>query len=94
MGQDLTPEQARFTVLLTDYLRIAGYWDFDTRRCDENALRSALKIMSNGERQLALFFLSLWTGHDEGFDLPEAACVVDVKHRQLLIHWLRDPFWP
>ncbi|OCJ29063.1 hypothetical protein [Serratia sp. 14-2641] len=94
MGQDLTPEQARFAVLLTDYPQISGYWDFATRRCDENALRSALAFMSRGERQVALFFLSLWTGNDEGFDLLEAARVVDSQHRQLVIHWLRDPFWP
>ncbi|MBP1000330.1 hypothetical protein J8629_25060 [Serratia fonticola] len=94
MGQDLTPEQARFAVQLTDYPRIAGYWDFDTRICHENALRSALNIMSSGERQLALFFLSLWTGNDEGFDMLAAARVVDSQHRQLLIDWLRDPFWP
>ena len=79
-------------MLLTDYPQISGYWDFDTWRCHENDLRTALNIMSSGERQLALFFLSLWTGHDEGFDMLEAASVLDVKQRQLLINWLRDPF--
>ncbi|WP_419793217.1 hypothetical protein ACN09C_27660 (plasmid) [Serratia fonticola] len=94
MGQNLSPEQARFAALLADYPRIAGYWDFDTRTCHEDALRSALNVMSSGERQLALFFLSLWRGIDEGFDMLEAASVLDVKQRQLFINWLRDPFWP
>lgn len=94
MGQNLSPEQARFAALLADYPRIAGYWDFDTRTCHEDALRSALNVMSSGERQLALFFLSLWRSIDEGFDMLEAASVLDVKQRQLFINWLRDPFWP
>lgn len=94
MGQNLSPEQERFAALLADYPRISGYWDLEKRECHEAALRSGLNAMSSGERQLALFFLSLWNGQDEGFDMLDAASVVDVKQRQLFIHWLRDPFWP
>lgn len=94
MGQNLTPEQARFADLLAPYSRFSGYWDFEQRECREDALRSGLHAMSRSERQLALFFLSLWTGQDEGFDMLEAASVLDGRERKLLIGWLTDPFWP
>ena len=94
MGQDLTLEQTRFAALLTDYPRIAGYWDFDQHVCHETELRTALNVMSSGEQHLARFFLGLWCSTDEGFDMLEAASVLEDKERLLLINWLHDPFWP
>ncbi|WP_447907991.1 hypothetical protein [Serratia fonticola] len=94
MGLNLTPEQARFADLLAPYSRLSGYWDFEQRECREASLRSGLNAMSSGERQLAQFFLSLWTGQDEGFDMLEAASVLDDRERKMLIDWLADPFWP
>lgn len=94
MGKNLSPEQARFAELLAAYPRLSGYWDFEKRECREETLRSGLNAMCGGERQLAQFFLSLWTGQDEGFGMIEAASVLDGRERKLLIDWLADPFWP
>lgn len=90
----LSPEQVRFAVLLADYPRISGYWDFDARVCHEDELRKAINAMSGCEQHLARFFLGLWNREDEGFDMLDAASVLDRKERQLLMDWLVDPFWP
>lgn len=94
MGQNLSLEQARFAKLLAAYPRIAGYWDFEARVCHEAKLRKSLDVMSSGEQHLARFFLGLWNGNDEGFDMLDAVSDFDHQERQLLIDWLRDPFWP
>ncbi len=94
MGQNLSQEQERFATLLAAYPRIAGYWDFNVRECHEAELRKALGVMSSGEQHLARFFLGLWKRSDEGFDMLDAVSDFDHQERQLLIDWLRDPFWP
>lgn len=94
MGQNLTPEQTRFVTMVAGYPRLSGYWDFDQRICHESELHKALNVMSSGEQHLARFFLGLWNGNDEGFDMLDAVSDFDHQERQLLIDWLRDPFWP
>lgn len=94
MGQNLTPEQTRFVTMVAGYPRLSGYWDFDQRICHESELRKALNVMSSGEQHLARFFLGLWNGNDEGFYMLDAVSDFDHQERQLLIDWLRDPFWP
>ncbi|HFV9295673.1 TPA: hypothetical protein ACIAIE_005598 [Serratia fonticola] len=94
MEQSLSPEQARFAALLADYPWLFRYWDFDQRVCHEDELRTSLNVISSGEQHLARFFLGLWCGTDERFDMLEAASVLEGKERLLLINWLHDPFWP
>ncbi|PVZ84182.1 hypothetical protein C9426_24050 [Serratia sp. S1B] len=91
---NLTPEQDQFAKMLKDYPRLVGYWDFTKGVCDEVELRNALSVMSSGEQHLARFFLGVWTGQDEGFDMVAAASVLANLERRMLMDWLDDPFWP
>ncbi|MEY4922808.1 MAG: hypothetical protein RLY17_1525 [Pseudomonadota bacterium] len=90
----LSPEQARFASMVSEYPRLERYWNWQERNCCIDALIKDCGAMSLGERQLALFFLSVWEGCNREFDFVDAAAVLDKKERQLIANWLFDPFWP
>ncbi len=91
----LSPEQKRFFELLNRYPTIAGYWDVDAQQCHEAELNDAMAVLSHGEKIMAQFFCSLWTGNDSaGFGLVEAASTLSPQDRAITTAWLNDPFFP
>ena len=88
----LSPTQALFALMIEPFPRLSAYWNWEHRTCDTEALDDAMGIMSHGERILAQFFLSLWTHNSRGFDMFEAASVLDQEWRQVIVDWLADPF--
>ncbi|MFK8051268.1 MAG: hypothetical protein AB8B81_22785 [Halioglobus sp.] len=91
----LTPSQRRFKNALEDYPRLVGFWDFDKRECDIEALREALRVMSYGEQIMARFFCGVWTGENTlSFDLIEAAKHLDETEHQVVLQWFAKPEFP
>lgn len=91
---NLSPSQARFALMIDQYPRFSKYWNWEKRECDIDRLNEAMGVMSHGERILAQFFLSVWKNNNQSFDLLDAASVLDLPERKIIIEWLRDPFWP
>lgn len=97
MGKDssLTESQHRFRELLDQLPWLQPYWDFGTRACDVTGLEAAMNSWSHGEQLMARFFALIWFGENRmGFELADAASVLDHRHRMIIIHWLEEPFWP
>ena len=91
----LTPCQRRFKALLNEVPELHPFWDWEQRNCRINELKQFMNVCSHGERIMASFFASIWL-HDDTFvfSLIEAADVLDVKHRQIIVEWMSDPFFP
>ena len=91
---ELSSGQAQFADLIQSFPWLEKYWDWDKRECAYETLKENMGVMSHGEQIIAQFFLGVWTHKDEGFDILEAASVLDRETRQLITGWLVEPFWP
>lgn len=90
----LAPGHARFTALISQYPNVSALWDWDEMQMRRSAFKSSLPGLSHGEKILLRFFEMVWTHEDNGFDLADAAGVLDLKERKMIADWLVDPFWP
>ena len=44
---------------------------------------------------MAQFLVAIWTGQNTlGFDVFDAAAVLDPELRAAVADWINDPFWP
>lgn len=95
VASQLSENQLRFFDWLHRYPRIEVYWDHSTAICQTEQLKQAMGTFSHGEALMARFFAGVWFGsNDLGFDLIEAAGLLDAKDRALLMSWFAEPFWP
>ena len=86
--------QQRFAELL-DRTSLAAYWDLDAGECDIERLKRDMGAWSHGERIMAQFLVAVWTGQNTlGFDVFDAAAVLDPELRAAVADWINDPFWP
>lgn len=93
--ESLNEDQKRFYRLITQYPRIAQYWDWEKREVDVERITTDVPAMSHGEQLLTHFFVSVWLGNSTfGGDVIEAAKVLDDKGRVMIANWLIAPFWP
>lgn len=100
---NLSPEQARFATIISEYPWLEKYWNWQKRECAVDSLATDIGLMIHGEQQLALFFVSIWSGAYETwndgqntycFDFTVAATILDEKDRKLIAGWILDPFCP
>ena len=91
---NLSPGQARFALLIEAYPKFSVYWNWEKKVCDPDAIENALPAMSHGEQIMMKFFWSVWLHHDKGFDLIEAASILNKDHMKIVTDWMIDPFWP
>ena len=91
----LTPAQRQFKDALSNYPRLMGYWDFDKRDCNIDALRAELSVLSQGEQIMARFFCAVWCGENTlSFDLIEAAKYLDETEHAVVLQWFAKPEFP
>jgi hypothetical protein len=92
----LPTNMGRFASLLSNYPKLEPYWDWGRQECDHEALTANLTTWSHGEQVVARFFLAVWFGENSvaQFDLIEAAGVLDVPDRQMIVAWFSAPFFP
>lgn len=85
-----------FYAMLDRVPRVSGLWDRETNSLRVEEFEEALGVMSKGEAAMARFFASVWFNNNEryGFDLADVAATLDPEWRQVIIDWLRKPFWP
>lgn len=72
----------------------SGFWNREKNKCSSGVLKKHINTMSTGESIMAQFFLSVWLGSNQNFDLIEAASRLDRDNLGIIIRWLNDPFRP
>lgn len=85
----LTPKQRRFRHMLSAYRDLLPYWDFQTRECDVESLRSALIQFTSDEQEMARFFVTMWQpGNMLDFDVTTAIWTLSDGHWRVIQQWL------
>lgn len=88
----MTESQLRFKNMVDDYPTLSVYWDFNERSVlIENSDDLPL---SSGEKIILDFFISVWRGKNNQFDLIRAAGVLSNNNKAVICEWFLDPFWP
>lgn len=90
----LHPDQAQFYIMIMEYPKISALWNWENRTLNRKKFDQSIGYMSSGEQVLARFFEMVWLHEDKGFDLAEAASVLDTKERTMIAAWLMNPVWP
>lgn len=90
----MSESQRRFFELINKYPRISYLWDMEKNEVNVEAYKKNIAVMSSGEKALATFFMSVWTGNNKQFDITDAAANLDLTERTLIAEWLINPFWP
>ncbi|HHT1356696.1 TPA: hypothetical protein ACTYC5_004293 [Enterobacter hormaechei] len=85
---------ARFYAMVSQYPKVAALWDWEQMVLRSSSFPSSLHGLSHGEVVLVRFFEMIWNHQNKGFDLADAAGVLDTKERKMIADWLLDPFWP
>jgi hypothetical protein len=92
---NLSPEQARFFLLLHQAPYLLPLWDQHKREFIHAKVQAFLDSASEGEASIARFFLGIWLNHDAfHFDLFRARPHLDSKQARIIQEWIADPFWP
>lgn len=85
----LTPEQRRFRHMLSAYSRLLSFWNFETGKCNVELLRLELEHLSQDEREMARFFVTMWQpGNVLEFDIKKAIWILNDKHWLVIQRWL------
>jgi hypothetical protein len=91
----LTPEQVRFKEMIEPYSKLAEYWDFEKRECDQEGIENALTVLSHSKAVLLRFFVAIWMGENvHNFDLIDAVKALDTERRKVILTWFENPFFP
>ncbi len=90
----LDPDLARFYSLICQYPKISALWDWEKRELQSSSFASSLGSLSHGEVVLFRFFEMVWDHSNKGFDIADAAAVLEEQERKMIADWLREPFWP
>lgn len=92
----LSESQIRFRMWLERYApQLKGLWDWEDRRVSLDAVERYIAVASHGEAIMCRFFVGVWLGrNDMGFDLIEAAAVLDKGQREVISLWMASPRWP
>lgn len=86
--------RVRFHQMLQQFSLLAHYWNTQEDALREQDLKHDLGVLSRGEQIMALFYLSVWSGDNQGFDFLDAAGLLDTSSKRIVMTWFADPFWP
>lgn len=88
--------EKRFELWLkTDMPYLAHIWNFEKGIYLPEKLKEFLEVASSGEAVMARFAIGVWTWENNaGFDIFQAAHVLDEKNTAIITNWLKHPFWP
>jgi len=103
MSETIKTDKERFSELLDEYPRLAGFWDRSNPNpcewtCDLERVRAVGGALSGGECVIVDCLVSIWSGglkagtDDFRIDFSDIA-TLDRESRRPLIGWLLNPFW-
>jgi hypothetical protein len=86
----------KFFNMLNKVPRLVDLWDKEKEEMNIPLFEKELNVMSSGEVQMAKFFAAVWLGDNTkyGFDLVDAVGRIDPRETNLIMNWMRAPFWP
>ena len=85
-------EQRLFKAMLVAYPGLMMFWDFETRECRLELLRTEIGTLWQGEPLMAKFFAAIWLGGNVlGVDLIGVVRTLDDPHRDLIQRWFAHP---
>lgn len=92
----MTEEQQRFFNMLMPFHKFRHHWNQLDQSFDVNSFEKDLELMSSGEQHMAKFFVSVWLGESESFpfDVLSAIRDLDSKSQNIVLKWLKEPFFP
>lgn len=92
----LNESRVRFRVWLErNAPQLKSLWDWEEELLSLEAVERYLATASRGDEVMCQFAVGVWTGRNEqGFDLIEAAAVLDKEQRDAIATWMVSPFWP
>ncbi len=95
MNKTASQAVVEFDAMLKKLPFLLDYWDFQKMRYDAERLKEDLGGWSHGEQIMASFAVAVWSGKNElGFDIIEAASVLEADWREIVLEWFSRPFWP
>ena len=95
MSKTVSQGVVKFEEMLKHVPFLIPYWDFEEQKYDAEQLNEDFGGWSHGEQIMASFAVAVWSRKNElGFDIIEAGSVLEPDWRELVIKWLRNPFWP
>lgn len=97
--ENLTPNlssQEKFQIWVeTNAPGIAYLWNWEKMEVNLEQAQKFLDFASHGEAVMARFMVGVWLGRNElNFDIFEARGVLDQKQLQVVLDWIKTPFWP
>ncbi|EDM82083.1 hypothetical protein [Limnobacter sp. MED105] len=79
----------------TNAPRLTFLWDWEKEEVDLEIVKKFLNVASHGEAVMCRFMVGVWLGRNElNFDIFEARGVLDQKQLQVVLDWIKTPFWP
>ena len=93
MHKNASQGVVQFEEMLNQLPFLLPYWDFEELKCDLELLKEDLGGWSHGQQIMATFAVAVWSGKNElGFDMIEAAKVLESDWREVVLKWFRHPF--
>lgn len=89
-----TSDQISFIEMVKSFPNLSGYWDFDAWAIRKESIEDDFSALSSGEQVLLTFFVSVWFGRNENFDITRAAGVLSNDNKHIIIEWFLNPYWP
>lgn len=92
----LNESRVRFRVWLErNAPQLKELWDWKEESITQEVVEHYLATASHGEAIMCRFAVGVWMGsNDQGFNLIEAAVVLDKEQRDAIATWMVSPFWP
>lgn len=96
LNTSLTSTQARFALWLDERMPyLLPLFNFENAEYLPEAVERYFGVASPGEAIMARFVLGVWLHKNRhGFDMLEAARVLDSRSMSIITEWAADPFWP
>ena len=87
--------EERFYMWLSRYEEIERLWGEYTRGLNKEGIENELFIMKEEEEQMIRFFASIWLGCNDylSFDIFEAMKIINEEDKEIIIEWVKDPFY-
>ena len=91
----MNQNQKQFFEMLSRYPRIQQHWSQGSKSLAVDSFEHDLGVMSHGEAHIARFFAAVWFGENRyNFDLIDAASILELPARQMIMAWVERPFYP
>lgn len=96
INTSLSSSQAKFATWIEEEMPyLWPLFDFSKGELISGSVDQFCAVASIGEQIMARFAAGVWCGNNQfNFDFTDAAAHLDEKQMNVVIDWLKNPFWP